>query len=79
MIEFQTALTILEKPSATARELEQAVVALAAELRDHVVVGPDGVVEDWSVDAAEIEGALCKTVERLVAAEQRDTGFAEAA
>ncbi len=38
MIELHTALTILEKPSASAVELERVVIALAAELRDNLIL-----------------------------------------
>ncbi len=79
MIEFEMALAILEKANATVRELEQTVIALAAELRHNVIVGSDGIAEDWSLNAPEIEGALCKAVERLGAVEQTTMGHAKAA
>lgn len=59
--------------------MEQAVIALAAELRTHLCVGRDGVVEERSVEAPEIEGALCRAVERLADVTQAEAGLAEAA
>ncbi len=79
MIALETALAILEKPTSTTPELEQAVIGLAAELRAHLILGRGGIVEEWSLEAPEIEGALCLAVERLAAAEQADHGLREAA
>jgi len=78
-MDVQTAIMLLDKPSAAVPELEQAVITLAGELRHQLIIGPDGVAEEAGVDALEIEAMLCRAVERLEVTRATLRGLADAA